>query len=345
MNLPIEVTNQLILGVDIGGANLKYADINGRAFSVDFPLWMRPDDLADQLASDLAKFPGATEVVATMTGELADCFLDRAVGVRHITEHLRRATFQCGLPDPKFYGVDGDFCSAAVAMENVDSVAASNWHALASFVAQDIAPRMPDGGLLVDIGSTTTDLIPLRDGKVATTSRTDFDRLTERSLVYLGGGRTPVCSLVDQLEWKDRLIPVMREVFATMSDARLLMGFQSPDPSDLATADGKPRDAFHAANRIARMIGLDHRNVSIDAAIGLARQVHASARDIIGCAIAVFEDSGMIGPESPLVVSGHGEDLLPKTLGERDVILLGKVLGDDVSRCAPAYSVATLFAR
>lgn len=333
------------LGIDIGGANLKYANSRGQALAVEFPLWMRPDDLANQIAGDLARFPNTTRVFATMTGELADCFLDRGVGVRHITEQVEQATARGGLPAPLFYCVDGRLHSAESAGDKVDGVAAANWHALANYVARQYATRFPVGGLLVDIGSTTTDLIPFRNGAVATNSRTDFDRLAEGSLVYLGGGRTPVCSIVDRLPLNGQSIPVMREVFATMDDVRLLLGYRSPDPSDLATADGKPRDVFHAANRIARMIGLDHRSISIEVATGLARQVHSTAKDLIHRAVKQLEDDGILTAQSPLVISGHGDDLLTDTVLGREIVSLRQILGDEVSRCAPAYALATLFAR
>ncbi|QDV46373.1 hypothetical protein Enr13x_62820 [Stieleria neptunia] len=334
-NLP-PASDAVTLGVDIGGANLKYADTQGHVSSVEFPLWMRPDDLAGQLKSDFAAYPDSSRVVVTMTGELADCFLDRCVGVQHIVDQVCRAAKQCGWSSPEFYAVDGQFHSAAWAMEHVDLVAAANWHALAHWVARRFAPQLSGGGLLVDIGSTTTDLIPLGDGRIATPSRTDFERLSEGSLVYLGGGRTPVCALVDHLDWQGRPVAVMREVFATMDDVRLLLGYQPSDASDCRSADGKPRDAFHAANRIARMIGLDHRTVDLETAKRLAKQVHDQARTLVAEAIAA------LGGHGPLVVSGHCSDLLPTDIDSRQRISLPATLGEAVSRCAPAFAVAHL---
>lgn len=336
------MSTEITVGIDIGGANLKYADTDGQTSSVEFPIWLRPDDLAAQLASDLDAYRHVNRVAATMTGELADCFLDRAIGVTHIVEQLCRATRSCGLPEPHFYAVDGQFYSAESACQRIDDVAASNWHALANLIAREFSSKIAGGGLLVDIGSTTSDLIPLREGAVLTGSRTDFDRLAENSLVYLGGGRTPVCALVSSFRFRGRDVPVMREVFATMEDVRLLMGFLDPDASDCRTADGKPRDAFHAANRMARMIGLDHRSVGLDDAKMLARQVHERARERIGNAIGKLESNFHLESTSPIILSGHCGDLLPVGQG-RQVLSLVERLGADVSRSAPAYAVAKLF--
>ncbi|MCA9136588.1 MAG: hypothetical protein KDB00_07510 [Planctomycetales bacterium] len=335
------MATEITLGVDIGGANLKYADTTGRTRSVEFPLWLKPDDLAVQLASDLQSFHDVNHIAATMTGELADCFLDRAIGVDHIVDQLCRASRKRGLPEPNFYGVDGRFHSAQSARQNVDEIAASNWHALASFVADEFKSRIPDGGLLVDIGSTTSDLVPLRGGSVLTNSRTDFDRLAEGSLVYLGGDRTPVCALVHALRYRNQDVPVMREVFATMQDVRLLIGFVDADASDCRTADGKPRDAFHARNRIARMIGLDHRSVTMDEAKMLANQVHDVARAMIGNTLDRLKNTYGLAATSPIILSGHCGDLLPVG-GECQVVSLVECFGVDVSRSAPAYAVARL---
>ncbi|MCO8125214.1 tetrahydromethanopterin-linked C1 transfer pathway [Stieleria sp. TO1_6] len=324
--------------MDIGGANLKLADLSGHATASEFPLWRHPDELADRLIAELSAFPAAERVAVTMTGELADCFLDRAVGVRQIVDQVSQATAALELPAPVFYGVDGRFHDVIAAKQQTDVVAASNWHALATYVARSIAAD----GLLVDIGSTTTDLIPLRDGCVATTSRTDYDRLCEQSLVYLGGGRTPVCSIVDSLLYEGRSVPVMREVFATMDDVRLLLQYQIEAPDDLASADGKPRDRFHAANRLARMIGLDHRTASLAAMVDSAGQVHRRAQQLIAGAMSGLEQRGT-GQLGTVVISGHADDLLPAQDSDTTIISLPTLLGTTLSRCCPAYAVAQLW--
>lgn len=325
-----------VIGIDIGGAFLKYASTERRTLSREFPLWMRPDELADRLQADLSEFPTAAQIVATMTGEMADCFLDRSVGVKQIVDHLSRVTGRLRLPVPQFYSVDNAFCSAGDAIANPDAVASSNWHALATYAGAHFG-EVNQTCLLVDIGSTTTDLIPIDAGKVATDSRTDFDRLAEGTLVYLGGKRTPVCSVIDRLEFRGGTIPLMREVFATMDDVRILLGYENECESDHGTADGQPRALFHAANRLARMIGSDHRTVSIVEAQQMARQVHQQAVEIVTAAINRF------GQDVPIIVSGHADDLAGSCLQQTQVVSMSQRLGESLSRCAPAYAVAELF--
>jgi len=324
------------VGIDIGGANLKYASVHTGASAAPtshsraFELWRHPEQLASALIDDLRHFPLPDALAVTMTGELADCFLDRAVGVHHIVEHALQAAKAIGIRCVAFYCVDGTFCDAPRAIAQPDRVAAANWHALASWVAGHIV----ESGLLVDIGSTTTDIIPIARGIVATDAKSDFERLREGSLVYVGCRRTPVCALVAKLTFRGQTIETMNERFATIDDARIVLGAQPPCPADCDSADGTPRTVSMSANRLARMIGLDHRSVSVDDAAGLAQQIVDAARLRIHRAVEKFSDT-----HSPILISGHGPDLLPVT-PEQQPLCLTERLGAGLSRSAPAFAVA-----
>ena len=321
-----------VVGMDIGGANLKFADSSGNSRVLPFALWRQPDDLAAAVAAALADFAPAAHYAITMTGELADCFDGAAQGVRHIVQQVVAVVGD----DPGtvgFYTVDGCFQSAAAAMANPDPLAAANWHALASLLAASV-----DGpSLLIDIGSTTTDLIPLDRQRVATDSRSDFDRLRRRELVYVGIGRTPVCAVVDRLPIAGKRVPVMNEVFATTDDCALLVGVTAEAPDDVQTADGRPRTRLAAANRLARMVGLDGSRITVDQAKQMAsavlrridRRIAAAARQVAPVA-------------SHWILSGHGCDVLtvPATVCSQR---LCDSLGNPLSRVAPAYAVARLF--
>lgn len=326
-----------IIGVDIGGANLKYASSDGISRSSFFPLWKSPDELANELARDLSCLGGAGDLVVTMTGELADCFLDRETGVAHIVQQTLSAASSTAIPSVHFYGVDGCFHHPDQLPEP-DTLAASNWHALASYVGTEIAPD----AMLIDIGSTTTDIIPIRAGNVATPSKTDFDRLREGSLVYVGCRRTPVCALVDHLTIGTDACPVMNEYFATTDDARLVLGLAQERPDDHDTADGQPRTSEYAANRLARMIGLDRRQVGLEQARHLADELMQAAKHQIMQGIQQVSASQQVAP-TRYVCSGHAPDMLDLP-NDDNVLVLADKIGEGLSRCAPAYAVTRLWA-
>lgn len=327
---------KLVLGMDIGGANLKYATSHGKAASREFAMWMIPEQLSESLVEDIQThfvdfgiMPD--ELAVTMTGELADCFLDRKIGVEHIVQQTCEAADNFAINNVNFYGVDGSFHQAKIACENPDLIAAANWHALANFVGREISPD----ALLIDIGSTTTDIIPIREQNVSTPALTDYDRLCEASLVYIGCRRTPVCALLNNLEYRGISTPVMNELFATIDDAMLVLGHSDEDADDCSSADGKPRTRLLAANRLARMIGLDRRTINVDEAENLAQQIMTAAIHKIGNALNQHDRHKV------WVLSGHGQALIAIPDGQT-TLHLADHLGPEVARSAPAYAVARL---
>ena len=59
--------DQLVLGLDVGGANLKAAHTNGSARSRPFPLWKAPAALPDALRDLLRDWPPYDALALTMT--------------------------------------------------------------------------------------------------------------------------------------------------------------------------------------------------------------------------------------------------------------------------------------
>ncbi len=338
--MPSATDRTEILGVDIGGANLKYATEDGRCFDRSFPMWTRFNDLGEQLAADITRFPGTRYLVVTMTGELADCFLSRAAGVAHIVDHVMRCVAHASITSAVFYGTDGQFHSDERAKQNWECVAASNWHALAMCVGKHIATD----ALLIDVGSTTTDVIAIRGGEVLTQSRTDFERLADQSLVYVGCRRTPVCALVSSFSLNGSIIPVMNEMFATIDDARLLIGLQAEDPTDCLTADQQPRDRENAHARLARMIGLDADQMTQAQTRQLALQIVQAALTSIAAATQIWWQRllSQTQPTPACILSGHGQELVVAP-ASCHVIDLKTFLPPGVSRAAPAWAVALMY--
>lgn len=66
-----------------------------------------------------------------------------------------------------------------------NDIASANWHATAALVA-----KLAGEALFVDMGSTTTDLIPVSGGAVASHGYSDAERLLSGELVYTGFSRT-----------------------------------------------------------------------------------------------------------------------------------------------------------
>ena len=326
------------LALDIGGANLKAAHSSGTASSLAFELWKRPDDLAAMLGRLAASLPTADRVAATMTAELCDCYPTKAVGVRSI---LGAVGTMAGNRPWLVWGTDGRFHAEAEVRDRPGLAAAANWLALATLAAR----LVPDGpGLLVDIGSTTTDLIPLLDGKVAVRGRTDTDRLRTGELVYAGIRRTPVCAIAPALPFRGELVGLAAELFATTLDVYLTLGSIPEDPDDLGTADGRPSTREAARDRLARMIGADRDGFSAGDAQALALAADAALLDRLMSAAARVA-AGPIPPR--IVVAGSGEFLARRLAGRlvpggASVISLAETWGPLASVAACAHALAVL---
>lgn len=324
------------LGVDVGGANLKVADGEGFANSVPFELWRQPDGLAEALRELLAQAPPFDALAATMTGELADCYQTKRDGVIHIAEALSSA---CTVQPLWFYGVDGKFRDPDSLRIDPLVSAASNWHALARYASRDLPLNT---GLVIDIGSTTTDIIPVVNGQVATHSRTDTERLLTGELVYMGVGRTPICAAVTHVPYRGKMCPIAAELFATTADVyRLLEGTEA----DAGTADGRSMSEQDCVDRLARQICADREEFSMADALAAGEHVRREQlriiREAIGRVALRFS-----GRPVTVMVSGSGERLalaaaesLPSVGGVR---LLSSRIGSAHSSAAAAAAVAAL---
>jgi len=325
------------LALDIGGANLKAADGTGWSHSEPFALWREWQRLSTVIAGIVSRRP-AQRLAGTMTGEIADCFATRGEGVRHIiTSCVEAATGQplC------FYSLTGRLITADDAIADPLRVAAANWHALARLAGR----LVPAGrGLLVDIGSTTTDLVPLLDGQPAARFWTDWDRLAGGELLYLGVERAPVPAVVRSLPHRGVRRPVAAEWFATVRDAWLTLGRLPERAEDCDTADGGPATREAARIRLARTMLLDPADFDPGDAAAAAGRIAAVERRRLAAAISRHLPAGVAG--FPVVVSGHGQFLAEEVLtglGCRvEAISLSDQLGPAVSRVGPAHALALI---
>lgn len=325
-----------VLGLDIGGANLKAATADKRAVSVPFALWKQPNKLPAALAELVGRFPDATELAVTMTGELCDCYETKRQGVNAI---LGAAELAANGRPVRVWSTDGEFVSVDEARRNHLKVAAANWHALATFAGRYASTG---GGLLLDIGSTTSDIIPLHHGVPSTYGTTDWDRLQMRELVYAGVKRTPVFAI-----YTDR---VCAELFATTQDVYVVLGQMPENPVDGDTANGRPLTRDHCLARLARSLGADRGELPDDHLIDFAGRVHERLLALLAdAARAAYYDAQNPPELRTAIVSGVGEFLARQVVKRltnhtpiERVVSLNATLGPAVSACAPAYALAVL---
>ena len=336
----------MYLGWDIGGVNTKIAAVRdgvvlavrGRAFE----LQRDPHGLVALLRT-LATEVGADDTSThgvTMTAELSQMFRTKRDGVDFVITALERAFPVAATRQAiRVYTVDGAFVTCDAARRNPLSVAAANWTATASLVA-----RRHRDAVLIDIGTTTTDIIPIAAGRVAAIGRTDPDRLASGELVYSGAVRTPVEAIVSAVPFGSGAASVSAEGFALVGDVHVWRGDLSPDDYTTTAPDGRPATSEFAAERLARVICadremLDSNGISAIAdAIAVAQVMHVTE--------AIRRVASRHPSLDTAIVTGLGAFIAARAARDARlrVVHLAEELGGDAGRCAPATAVALLLA-
>ncbi|NEU12544.1 H4MPT-linked C1 transfer pathway protein [Methylobacterium sp. BTF04] len=340
-------TQRPVIGWDLGGVHVKAALVrNGRVEAVvqaPCRLWRGLPALDETFAGlpDWAR--SEADHVVTMTGELTDCFADRADGVAQLSDwaqaHLAGTV--------RIYAGRSGLLAAAAARDASADVASANWHATAALVGRHVADA-----LLIDIGSTTADLIPVVSGRPATLGYSDAERLETGELVYSGVVRTHLIGLADQAPFRGRRTRLMAETFATTADIYRITGDLPEGADQQSSADMKGKSIAESETRLARIIGRDHGEGTPDEWRALAAHFSEAQLRALHDAAATLLSRSDIPPDAPLVVCGAGlflAERLAQRLGRRSLgltALIAKNLpetgADWASTCGPAVAVALL---
>ncbi|MFM9912784.1 MAG: hydantoinase/oxoprolinase family protein [Methylophilaceae bacterium] len=325
----------MITGWDIGGAHLKAVRLDKvccKVLQLACPLWKGLQHLEQAVAEALILLGDTNQHAITMTGELADIFPNRHQGVMQISQAMQKLLAGKNL---KFYGSSG-FIAPQEVEANTHKIASANWLASAQFVAD----KCKDG-VFVDVGSTTTDVVELKNGQPKPQGFSDAERLTSDTLIYTGVVRTPVMAVVQRLPFNGQMQRVAAEHFATMADVYRLTGKLAAKYDLAETADGQGKSQLESARRLARMLGRDVETVPMLAWQALAHFIaNTQLQDLLA----------VVKAQAPKTLIGAGVGrFLVREMAQRLKIayvdFADLVEGDsaDVAAvCAPAYAVAAL---
>jgi probable H4MPT-linked C1 transfer pathway protein len=328
-----------VIGLDVGGANTKAVWRNGgerRAVSRPFEVWRDRDALAAVLREVVAGVaPEPVEAVAlTTTAELSDAFRTKRDGVGFVLDAAEAA-----LSGPQLlaFTTAGEVVPFAEARARATEVAAANW--VASALA--VGGIYPDA-LMIDVGSTTADVIPIASGRVAAAGRTDLDRLQAGELVYTGALRTNLAAIAPRVPVRGQACLVASELFAISADVHLILGHLAPGAYTCPTPDGRPATVEFARERVARLVCADAEQLAAQEIDAIAAFLHAEqVGQIEAAARSVSERLGNVPPVVPL---GTGA-FLAREAAERLGRETAEVPWTEVERdAAPAAALAELLA-
>lgn len=345
-----------IIGWDIGGANTKASLV---VFSGDkivkirsilryFPIWLdgkeRLPEVLKELKDELLKGEKVDGVAVTMTAELSDAYYTKREGVNHILDSVKIA-FQNGDQLIRVVDVDARLRTVEEARMEPLKVAAANWPATAWLVAQHLKDT-----ILVDTGSTTTDIIPINDSKIMAVGRTDPERLVSGELVFTGALRTPISAITRTLTYHKMPCRVSSEKFALSADVHLVLGHISEDEYTCDTADGRARNRKDSLARLARVICADTEILTEEEIVALAREIHEAQLDAISEGIEQVAKRLQFADASkkkyPLTVAGLGRRFLAteaaNKAGFTRILDLEDVLDHQSAMTAPSAAAAIM---
>ena len=309
-----------IAGFDIGGANTDLAVI-------DFE-----DGEIKNMEVDFAYLPMWSNVGISMTAELVDAYDTKKDGVLDIVKKCEE-TFTCPIA---YVGVDGMISKSEIEKDPLKA-AAANWIATAQ-----IATLISDNCIFIDTGSTTTDIIPIKEGHECAIGKSDFDRSATGELVYTGTLRTNLASFLDKIELNGKEYRIASELFAQTADVYMVLDLITEDDYICDTFDGEGKSKIDCARRIARVVCADLEMLSMDDIVAMSEVIHQKQIAQIADGLKqVVETQGL----DLIVTTGLGKDILDRPAAELlglKVKSMGDILSDDECTVAPAVGTAVM---
>ncbi|MCL2359869.1 MAG: H4MPT-linked C1 transfer pathway protein [Nitrososphaerota archaeon] len=341
-----------VLGLDIGGANTKAVMLSTktaeitrfRLSSTYFPIWKNSQSLPDILIN-LKKQLGEDPLDAlglTITAELSDVYQTKREGINNILSCVKTAF--CDIPI-FVLTTDAELLPIGMTEKNPLCVAAANWAATGWMMA-----RYFNDAVIVDVGSTSTSIIPIINRHTAARGKTDLDKLICGELVYTGSLRTNVATIVHSIPTKNGVASVSSELFALSGDVHLVLENISETDYTSETADGRGKTLTEAYARLARTVCADTDMLAIQEITGIAKYIYEQQINQIatGLAKTYLYLKNNTPDRVPVIITGLGKNFLARKAAEKigadTIVDLDTLLPKGVALATPATGVAWMVA-
>lgn len=290
------------LGIDIGGAHLKVIGIdkNNKVQFVDYSncrIWEDIRLLKEKFVC-LSKTFGNESIKCgiTMSAELCDNFKSRKHGALILTEkckHLKFNNFfyvkssKTFLKEPKF-----------------KELISMNWHSVGRLFEKKV-----ENAIIVDFGSTTTDLICIKNKKLVNKFFDDFSRINNFELLYTGFTRTPIFGITNEICIGKNKLKIIPEFFSNTSDVyRILKKLKRKIDIDI-TADRSQKTIKDSFRRLSRSFGFDYHNKYQVKLKQICNEISSTQLNQIMNAVKKLEDRFSM-KNFTVISSGIGQEVL-----------------------------------
>jgi len=240
-------------------------------------MWSNNEDLGDTLLNLIQKTDDAGEGIdsidgigISMTAELVDAYETKKDGVLDIANKSKEIFDNNTSKDiPLLFIGTNNLLSHDELKKNPSQIAAANWIATAQ-----VASKIAKDCIFIDIGSTTCDIIPVKNGVECAKGRSDFERLATGELVYTGILRTNLTSFIDEIHFDGEDFNLSSELFAITADVYNVLDKITPENYVCHTCDGAGKTKEESARRISRVLCADLDILSFDDIVGISKQIH-----------------------------------------------------------------------
>jgi probable H4MPT-linked C1 transfer pathway protein len=342
-----------ILGLDIGGANTKASFIKTQDYTVKelrtsmeyFPIWKKGKEQLPKVLEKLKKrlVDSALDGVGvTVTAELSDAYQTKKEGVHHILDCVTEVFGDA----PTFVlDVEANLLSVEDARREPIKISSANWAATGWMLSKLIS-----NCIVVDVGSTTTSIIPVINGKIAAEGRTDLEKLQNGELVYSGSLRTNVAAIVNGILVRGKVARVSSELFAQSGDVHLILGSIGEKEYSAETCDGRGKTRMEAMARLARVVCADIDMLTEQEIVDMAKFVYRKQLEQISGGLKQVHEriKQSLQEKVVVVVTGLGRNFLARKAAEnaefKDIIDMEEHLGADATVVSPSVGVALMLA-
>lgn len=348
----------IILGLDIGGANTKAALIKFKnseivdsfSYIEYFPFWekaiieipkMLKRIVSEIVLKNMLKLEDIDYISITITAELSDAFQTKREGILTILNALEKV-----FDKQKMHFISNatkflDFNNAKL---DYSSIAAANWVSTSLFLGQYISHC-----ILIDAGSTTIDIIPIKDSIPVAQGKDDISRMINHELVYTGGLRATIPSITPFVPYKNNMVRISFEKFALVSDVHRILNNISEREYINDTADNRSKSLEDCYARLARIICMDKDTLSRVELDNIAEFIYKKQLEIVTTEISNFYN--ILTKRIPefkektlFVITGLSADFLIRkpleNLGFTNIKSYEKVTGIPNNISSSAYAVA-----
>jgi probable H4MPT-linked C1 transfer pathway protein len=344
-----------VIGWDIGGANTKTAFVSTKNGVIEelktaieyFPVWKDPENLSKVLLELKKRVSDSVKldcVGVTMTAELSDAYRTKREGVNHILECVAQV-----FPVTPIFVLDVEAALRSIEEARAEplKVAAANWAATGWMVSQLIKTCV-----VIDVGSTSTSIIPVIDGRISAAGKTDLEKLMNGELVYTGGLRTNVAAIMNSIPVRGGVARVSSELFAQSGDVHLLLGNITEEEYTVETADGRGKTRTEAMARLARVVCADIEMLNEQEIVQIAKYVYnrqiEQVVDGLSQVYARIKPYANAKAKIGAVITGLGKDFLARKaaqqVGIAEIIDLSELVQSDIATVSTAVGVAWMVA-